>query len=146
MLAHWRFLAGFGVGSNLKYSFSRKITAFLFFPVPFLFEPKAQKGIDKGKKSTRFWRRCIVGWNYTWAQKSTWNGSWVCVRACVRACAQFTILWTVPEMQEWRAIPLDYWRYCKRLVLMIIDYDMTFTFMTTFVCGQRISFGNKIIK
>ena len=25
-----------------------------FFPVPCLFAPKAQKGIDKGKKSTRF--------------------------------------------------------------------------------------------
>ena len=32
---------------------------------------EAQKGIDKGKKSTRFWERCTVGWKYTWAQKST---------------------------------------------------------------------------
>ena len=44
-----------------------------FFPVPCLLAPKAQKGIDKGKKSTRFWERCIVGWKYTWAQKSTWK-------------------------------------------------------------------------
>ena len=36
-------------------------------PMPFV--PKAQKGIDKGKKSTRFWQRCIVGWKYTWASK-----------------------------------------------------------------------------
>ena len=32
-----------------------------FFPVPCLFAPKAQKGIDTGKKSTRFWKQCIVG-------------------------------------------------------------------------------------
>ena len=44
-----------------------------FFPVPCLFAPKAQKGIDKGKKSTRFWERCIVGYKYTWASKSTWK-------------------------------------------------------------------------
>ena len=43
------------------------------FPVPCLLAPKAQKGIDKGKKSTRFWELCIVGWKYTWAQKSTWK-------------------------------------------------------------------------
>ena len=33
--------------------------------------PSAQKGIDKGMKLTRFWKRCIVGWKYTWAQKPT---------------------------------------------------------------------------
>ena len=33
------------------------------FLVPCLFAPNAQKGIDKGKKSTRFWEQCIVGWN-----------------------------------------------------------------------------------
>ena len=26
--------------------------------------PKVQKGIDKGKKSTRYWKRCLVGWKY----------------------------------------------------------------------------------
>ena len=35
--------------------------------------PKVQKGIDKGKKSTRYWKRCLVGWKYAWAQKSTWK-------------------------------------------------------------------------
>ena len=53
-----------------------------FFPVPCLSAPKAQKGIDTGKKSTRFWKRCIVGWNYTWAPQSTENRKWFCVRAC----------------------------------------------------------------
>ena len=41
-----------------------------FFPNPCLFAPKAQKGIDKGKKSTRFCQRCIVGWKYTLASIS----------------------------------------------------------------------------
>ena len=39
-------------------------------PIRFMM-PKAQKGIDKGEKSTRFWEQSIVGWKYTWAQKST---------------------------------------------------------------------------
>ena len=33
----------------------------LIFSRPMPFAPKAQKGIDKGKKSTRFLERCIVG-------------------------------------------------------------------------------------
>ena len=53
---------------------------------PMPFAPQAQKGIDAGKKSTRFWEQCIVGWNYTWAPKSTKSWKWF----CVRACAQFT--------------------------------------------------------
>ena len=53
-----------------------------FFPVPCLFAPRAQKGIDKGKKSTRFWERWIVGWNYTLASKSTENA-----RNSIRVCA-----------------------------------------------------------
>ena len=43
-----------------------------FFPVPC---------IDKGKKSTRFWERWKVGWNYTWASKSTENRYWIRVLA-----------------------------------------------------------------
>ena len=31
------------------------------FSRPMPFAPKAQKGIDKGKKSTRFLERCIIG-------------------------------------------------------------------------------------
>ena len=41
------------------------------------FAPKAQKGIDKGKKSTRFLERYILGWKYTWASKWTGNRNWI---------------------------------------------------------------------
>ena len=48
-----------------------EITYAMDFSVPCLFAPKAQKGIDKGRKSTRFGEQCIVGLKYTWAQKSS---------------------------------------------------------------------------
>ena len=62
-----------------------------FFPVPCLFAPKVQKGIDTGKKSTRFWKQCILGWNYTWASKSTGKQKMI-LRACVRAVHQNHII------------------------------------------------------
>ena len=38
------------------------------FPFPCLFAPRVQIGIDKDKKSTRFWEWCIIGWKYTGAE------------------------------------------------------------------------------
>ena len=60
----WRTIrleAGF-----ICYNWQYIMSFMLFFPVPCLFAPK-------GKKSTRFWDRCRVGWKYTWVQKSTWK-------------------------------------------------------------------------
>ena len=41
-------------GINFYLSTITKIVLLIIFPVPCLFAPKAQKDIDKGKKSTRF--------------------------------------------------------------------------------------------
>ena len=75
-----------------------------FFPVPCLFLPKAQKGIDKGKKSTRFWERCIIGWNYTWASKWTENRNWICVRAlCQNQSKLLMQAADPPQSFDWKA-------------------------------------------
>ena len=47
------------------------------YPYRCLFAPLVQKGIDKGKKSTRFWERCILGSKSIWAAKSTANRNWI---------------------------------------------------------------------
>ena len=56
------------------------LCAFIF-PVSCLFAPRAQKGIDTDKKSTRFWKQCRVDWNYTWSPNRLKIRKWLCVHA-----------------------------------------------------------------
>ena len=78
-----------------------------FFPVSCLFAPKVQKGIDKGKKSTRFRERCIVDWKYTWAPKSP--GSEIASMRVHFAKIMHVYVW------RWERISLMKNYYCRKL-------------------------------
>ena len=118
----WHICYHSGESSGRTWDFSVHLGTWVkFFPVPCLFEPKAQKGIDKGKKSTRFWERCILGWKYTWDQISTENRNWIraqftnycLIHGAVDEFARQAHLWSKPLL--WETPQSYYWLICNQI-------------------------------
>ena len=120
-----------------------RLTCIMIFSRPMPFAPKAQKGIDKGKRSTRFWlQRCMVGWKYTWASKSTdyfvnpYSGFLILDSAHNNQL----LVWYVVQGMNLRAVAIVWatdnsvhnvmiaWLFCNQILYIIFIYHFTFRF------------------